>query len=192
MSFEAVLDLISSRYSVFPNSYSGESLPDSVIFSALEAAHCAPTHGKTQPWRFFVFAGDGREKFARLQANHYKSQTPVEQFSEAKHQKLLQNPLKASHIIGIAMQRTEGKIPEVEEVLAVACAVQNLALSLHAYGAVGYWSTGGFTYWEEAKEWFGLSENSKILGFFYVGLPREPLKPTWERGSVAEKVTWIN
>lgn len=50
------------------------------------------------------------------------------------------------------MKRTTNKnIPEVEDIEAVACAVQNMYLSVTAYGLGGYWTTGGVTYKEEAK-----------------------------------------
>ncbi len=191
MNFPEFFEVLTSRYSVFPASYTGESLPDELIEQILQAAHSAPTHGKTQPWRFFVFAREGRKKFAQMQAEYYQSHTPAEQFSQAKYQKLLKNPLKASHIIAIGMEPQGDKIPEIEEILAVACAVQNMALCVHAYGAGGYWSSGGFTYEPQAPLWFGMTEKSKILGFFYIGVPKESLKPTWDRGLVADKVSWI-
>lgn len=71
---------------------------------------------------------------------------------QGTYEKLQQTPLLASHIIAIGMKRTStGKIPEIEDVEAVACAVQNIYLSVSAYGLGGYWTTGGVTYKEEAK-----------------------------------------
>ena len=41
---------------------------------------------------------------------------------------------QCSHIIAIDTARSDAGRPEMEEVEAVACAVQNLALSAHTYG----------------------------------------------------------
>jgi nitroreductase len=103
----------------------------------------------------------------------------------------LQNPLKASHIIAIGMKRTTTKnIPEIEDIEAVACAVQNIYLSVAAYGLGGYWTTGGITYNEKAKSFFGLGEQDRLLGFFYIGHVALPSTGA-TRLPVEQKVFWI-
>ena len=101
------------------------------------------------------------------------------------------NPLLASHIISIGMKRTLTKrIPEIEDIEAVACAVQNIYLSVSAYGLGGYWTTGGVTYLEEAKSFFGLHEQDRLLGFFYIGHVATP-SGIAKRSPLQEKITWI-
>lgn len=53
-----VSELIAKRRSIFPRDFSGEEVPREVIQQLLEAANWAPTHKKTQPWRFVVLGGD--------------------------------------------------------------------------------------------------------------------------------------
>ena len=97
----------------------------------------------------------------------------------------------ASHIISIGMKRTTTKqIPEIEDIEAVACAVQNIYLSVAAYGIGGYWTTGGITYLERAKYHFGLDERDKLLGFFYIGQVAIP-SPGGKRKPLEESVEWI-
>ncbi|MBX2842291.1 MAG: nitroreductase [Flammeovirgaceae bacterium] len=188
---EEINRLIKSRRSVFVDQFSEQKIDKSIIQQLLENANWAPSHGKTEPWRFFIFTGEGLQKFADFQAGLYKKITPPESYSEAKFTKLKTKPLKASHIIAIAMARQESeKIPEIEEIEAVACAVQNIYLTATAYGVGGYWGSGGVTYWEEAKEFFGLGAKDKLLGFFYLGYPKD--KPgEGKRGDISEKVEWI-
>ncbi len=188
---EEINTLIRNRRSVFPKQYTGQTVEKAVIEQMLENANWAPTHGKTEPWRFFVFSGEGLKTFAHFQSELYKEITPEEDFKQATYEKLQNNPLKASHIIGIAMKRQPSeKIPEIEEVEAVACAVQNMYLTATAYGVGGYWASGGITYKEEAKEFFGLGPKDKLLGFFYVGIPAET-PAEGKRGNIAEKTTWV-
>jgi len=183
--------LIRSRRSVFVDQFiPGKQIPDSTIRQLLENANWAPNHKHTEPWRFTVFSGTGLKKFADFQADSYKK-TSGEKFKEDKWKKLQQTPLNCSHIIALGMMRTpEANIPEMEELAAVACAVQNIYLSTTAYGIGGYWSTGGVTFVEDAKSFFGLGEKDKLMGFFYLGCIQTPSVKS-RRGPVEEKTTWV-
>ncbi len=89
------------------------------------------------------------------------------------------------------MKRTTTKrIPEIEDIEAVACAVQNIYLSVAAYGLGGYWTSGGITYLEEATYLFGLGGENKFLGFFYIGPVAIP-SPSAKRRPLKEKVIWV-
>src|SRR5215212_4558714 len=183
--------LVRNRRSVFPKQFEeGKPVPDEIVHRILENAIWAPTHGMTEPWYFIVFTGKGLEKLAQFQSELYKSSAD-EKFKEDKYQNLRQNPLKASHVIALCMKRDPNKkIPEVEEIAAVSAAVQNIYLSVTAYGLGGYWTTGGITYNEKAKPFFGLGEEDKLLGFFYVGHVAVP-SPPGKRKPLEEKMVWI-
>jgi nitroreductase len=181
--------LFKTRRSVFPDQFiGGKKIPDEIVMQLLENANWAPTHKRTEPWRFMIFTGEGLKKFAEYQAALYKKNAG-EKFKQVKYEKLLSTPLLCSHIIAIGMKRS-GLIPEIEEVEAVACAVENLFLSMTAYGLGGYWSTGGVTYMDEAKSFFELNENDKLLGFFYLGHIQTPSMQQM-RQPVSEKIIWV-
>jgi nitroreductase len=189
---EEINRLISQRRSIYPNMFSGETIDDAIVQQLLENANWAPTHSLTEPWRFRVFSGSGLQKLADFQSALYKEKTEARgDFEESKFQKLLEKPLQCSHIISIGMQRDpKEKLPEIEEVEAVACAVQNMYLTAAAYGIGCYWGSGGVTYWPEAKEFFGLEEKDKLLGFLYLGIPKTKW-PSGRRKPVADKVKWV-
>lgn len=184
-------ELVRKRRSVFPAQFdAGKTVDDDIIKQILINATWAPTHGQTEPWQFTVFSGKGLSSFAHFQSELYKT-TAGENFNEGKYTKLQQQPLMASHIISLGMKRnTTKKIPELEEIEAVACAVQNIYLSVTAYGLGGYWTTGGITYVEEAKSFFGLNEADRLLGFFYIGQVAIPSTGTG-RKPLIEKVSWV-
>jgi nitroreductase len=185
-------ELIKQRRSSFPAQYdAGKHVDDGIIRQLLENANWAPSHKLTEPWRFTVFSGDGLKTFAGLQAAVYKNAAGAN-FNGDKYQKLLATPLLCSHIISIGMKRhAEKNIPETEEIAAVACAVQNMYLSAAAYHIGCYWTTGGVTYNEAAKPFFGLEPADKLMGFFYVGVIAIP-SPPGTRQPIAEKVTWVS
>jgi nitroreductase len=112
-------------------------------------------------------------------------------FDKAKYEKLKVKPKLASHVISIGMKRDKlERLPEVEEIEAVACAVQNMYLTATALGVGCYWGSGGITYFEEAKPFFDLEEKDRLLGFMFLGIPKSELH-TGRRGPISEKVRWI-
>ncbi|HQY10955.1 MAG TPA: nitroreductase [Ferruginibacter sp.] len=191
MSPESLNELIRSRRSVFPDQFEqGKKVGDEIIKQVLINATWAPNHGQEEPWHFTVFSGDGLQALADHQSSLYREEAG-DSFNEKKYIKLQQQPLKASHIIAIGMKRsTKKNIPEIEDIEAVACAVQNIYLSVSAYGLGGYWTTGGITYLENAKPFFGLAENDKLLGFFYIGHVAVPSAPG-KRKPIEEKTNWV-
>ncbi|MBX0289923.1 nitroreductase [Hymenobacter sp. HSC-4F20] len=185
-----VTQLIRGRRSMQPVLFEpGRPVPDELVRELLENATWAPTHKRTEPWHFVVFAGAGRQKLADFQAELYRA-TAGEKFQPAKLEKMMNNPLLSSHIIAIGLKRNP-EVPEVEEVAAVACAVQNLHLSAVAHGLAGFWSSGGVTYQPEAKPFFGLGPNDLLLGFFFLGYPKPGATAHSTRKPLDEKVTWV-
>jgi nitroreductase len=183
--------LVRSRRSIFPDQLdAGRRVDDDIVREILTNATWAPNHGQTEPWQFTVFTKEGLKILADFQSALYKAEAGST-FKEASYIKLQQNPLKASHIIAIGMKRTTTKnIPEVEDIAAVACAVENMYLSLAAYGLGGYWTTGGVTYIEKARPFFGLGEQDRLLGFFYIGHIAIPPAGA-KRRPLEEKVKWV-
>jgi nitroreductase len=139
-----------------------------------------------------IFKGAGLVKLAKFQAELYKKITTADStYKEERYQNLLTKPMLSSHIIAVGMKRDPKKsVPEIEEIGAVYCAVQNMYLTATAYGVGGYLSTGGITYFEEAKSFFGLEADDRLLGFFHVGVPKMAM-PEGKRKPIEDKVKWI-
>lgn len=184
--------LVKSRRSVFPKDYTGEKVDDAIVRQMLENANWAPTHKFTEPWRFIIYSGEGRKKLADLQAAVYKQKTERDgTYKEERYQNLLKKPFESSHIILVYMKRDINKsIPEVEEIGATFCAVQNMYLTATAYGVGCYLSTGGVTFFEESNAAFGLAAEDKILGFLHVGVPTHTNQVS-RRNPIEGKITWI-
>lgn len=192
MYIDTVNTVIAARRSVFPQDYSGERVDDAIVHQILENANWAPTHKFTEPWRFIVYTGDGIKQLAELQASYYKRYTTADgSFKEERYNNLLTKPLLSSHIIAVGMHRDpKHSVPEVEELGAVFCAIQNMYLTAAAYSVGAYLSTGGITYFEGANELFGWSAEDKLVGFFHLGMPARPLLQG-RRKPIEEKVKWI-
>lgn len=188
-----ITEVIRSRRSIKPFDMDASRAVDrTLILELLENANHAPTHGLTEPWRFHLFTGDSRRTLAETMARLYRETTPEAEFREDKVRKMSENPLLAGAVIALGMARRGGaKIPELEEIEAVACAVQNLALSVTASGLAGYWSSPPLVYTRQFADWLGLGPEDRCLGLFYLGWPKEGFTmPKASRKPVAEKITW--
>lgn len=165
-------ELIRSRRTIYPEQFSERKVHREQLEVILNNALWAPTHGNTQPWRFQVFIEGGREKLSDFLSQTYLDITPSDKQNDIKLAKLRTRPLNASAVIAVWMERQkEGKIKEIEEIEAVACAIQNMHLTCTAYGLGGFWSTPAVIYHEKMNEFLGIGDLDKCLGLFYIGYP---------------------
>ena len=189
---EQTNELIRKRRSIFPKTYTDEPIPRAILEDVLENANWAPTHKFTEPWRFKVFQGQtALNRLGEFLATTYKETTSEDRFSEMKYKKTLNKPAKCAAVIAICMHRDEEeRIPEIEEVCAVSCAVQNMWLSAASYNIGAYWSSPKMVFSDKMKAFLGLGEKDKCLGLFYMGYHNMPELPG-KRGSMSDKVEWI-
>jgi nitroreductase len=186
--------LIRRRRTIKPKDMSEKPIENEHLAAILENGNWAPTHGMTQPWRFFVFTGDGRQRLADYLQSLYQKITPEDKVQPAKLEKLATQPLLAPVVVAIGMVRQKSeKIPEIEEIEAVACAIQNMHLTASALGMAAFWSSPPLSYTDDMRKWLGLEdERDKCLGFFYLGWPADEEWPEGEREDLTDKVTWVN
>jgi nitroreductase len=190
----ALSDIIRHRRSIKPVDMDPARTVDRVLLTELlENANWAPTHGLTEPWRFRVCQGAARQELSETMQRIYKETTPAGEFREDKLRKMSENPLRAPVVIVLWMARRGGaKIPELEEIEATACAMQNLHLSASAAGLAGYWSTPPLVYTPQFARWLSILPEDRCLGLFYLGWPKEGLQwPESLRHPMAEKIQWL-
>ncbi len=106
--------------------------------------------------------------------------------SRGEREKALRAPL----LIVVSAKVVRGhKVPEVEQLLAVGAATQNLVLAAHAQGLGAMWRTGAAAYDPMVKQALGIDPDDGIVGFVYVGtpamLPRQPVSTNYD-GLAAE------
>jgi nitroreductase len=165
-----------------------------LIEQMLEAANWAPSHGDTEPWRFTVFSGEGREALAELfDAAHQADQVgnPAARPHEGARKRAFAAPVWIS--IGMSPARKEDGslvMSEDEEIMAVACAVQNLHLMASALGLAGMWHSKGISIHPVVARGLGLEPPARLLGFFMCGWPATDWL-TSERRPLSEKVRWV-
>jgi nitroreductase len=190
MTLDQLSTLIQRRRAVFPKFYvPGKPIERALIEQLLENANWAPTHKRTEPWRFQVFhSEESRKQLSAYLSDFYQKNTPAEQFSEEKMVAAGANPLKAGAVIAIILHPDPAaNLPEFEEIASVAMAVQNIWLSCAAAGLGCFWASPKAAL--VADEFLQLKEGERCLGFIYLAWHEMPDVPG-QRGSAADKVVW--
>ena len=185
-----IFELLQNRRSVFPAQYSSnQPIEKSVMLKILEAANWAPTHRKTEPWRFKVVEGESKMKLADFVVEEMQKQKP--DLSSFKKKKTIQKFEASSAVIVICMQRDlKESVPEWEEVSATAMAVQNIWLACTEEKIGAYWSSPKII--SEFHNFFNFNEGEKCLGLFYMGRYDEELTSGQRQTSISEKTEWFD
>jgi len=185
---EVLQSIIKRRRSVFPVSFTPEEISVEAIETILESANYAPTHKLTQPWRFSVFRQGGKKRLGQELARTYKEHTPAELFLQKKYDSFGVKFEQSSCVIVLKAQLHPELLPEWEEVAALACAVQNMALTAEALNIGAYWSSPGPV--ANMGEFLDLQDNEKVYGVFYMGYHNAAAAEA-KRTPMAQKVKWI-
>jgi len=186
--FATISHIIKTRRSIKPVMMNGKRIPDYQVHSLLELADWAPTHGFTEPWRFTVYSNP--PEFCSQHAELYKQNTSAADFAEAVYNNLSHQGDKVSHIILVSVKRGGlPKIPVIEEIEAVACAIQNILLGATALNIASYWGTGGMILKPAMKDFLCLGEEDHVAGAVYLGYTDE--LPTGSRTvQLEKKIKW--
>ena len=179
------LQALTSRTSA--TGLTGPGPDEAALQSILKAATRAADHGRLKPWRFIIIRETQREAFGQVLADSLKRRRPDADEGMLKAE--AGKPMRAPMIIVVAAHLEQGgKIPEIEQVLAVGAAAQNMMIAAYAMGLGAMWRTGDSAYDPYVKEKLGLSPKDSIVGYIYLGTPARavPTPPDTDLASVAQ------
>ncbi len=169
-----VLTAINSRASAIRLTEPGPN-PEQ-LKTILTAATHAPDHGRLSPWRFVVLDGPDREILGKAMVDMRLRQAPETPAADAEREGL--KAMRAPTIVVVAARTTApSKVPEIERIVAVGAATQNMFLAAHALGLGAMWKTGDAAYDEKVKATLGLDPSDKVVAFLYLGTPASPGTP---------------
>ena len=146
------------------------------IEELLDAAHWAPNHHLTHPWRFHIFTGEGRERLveARQNAVRWAAQKKGEEASEENLEFARAKCYSAPAIVIVSTQNSEDKIKDQEDYAACWCAIENLLVAATARGLGSYPSTGEWINENFVGPVLGLTENERPVACIFLGFSEQP------------------
>lgn len=173
---------------------SDKPIPTELIEQIIESGTYAPNHHRTEPWRFFVLTGEGRNKLGDVFANILKARqdNPTTDDNIKKVERIQNNPLRSPVIIAVGVEPSDNNnVIAQEEHAAVHSAVQNMLLTAHALGLGAVWRTGAICYDKKVSNFFQLSERGEMVAFIYLGYAEMEPAP-YNRTDGKALTTWID
>jgi nitroreductase len=160
------IDLLLSRDSALKLEAPGPS--EAEMEQLLQSAVRAPDHGRLRPWRFVVIPTEQRARFGEVMAESMRRRMPDTAADMLQRER--DKAMRAPVIVAVAAHLNKGhRIPEIEQLSAVAAAAQNLMLAAPAQGYGAMWKTGDAAYDPWVREQLGLAPDDEIIGFMYIG-----------------------
>jgi len=167
------LDVLLSRRSCPARAMTEPGPSKSQLADILRAGSRVPDHGKLSPWRFIVFEGEGRGRFADILVNTLLQEGATPSHSDEWRARVTAAPV----IIGVVSSARELiKIPVWEQEMSAGAVCQNILIAAHALGFVGNWLTEWYAYHPVVKQKIGLQAGERMAGFIYVGTPQQELE----------------
>ncbi len=192
IAFGTLAQIIAGRRTTKAAAMNGQKIADETIDQLLHLADWAPTHGRTEPWRFFVYTGTALQAFCEQHAQLYWDNTPEESRNPTTFDNLKHMGDKASHLVIAVMQRgANPKIPVLEEIAATSAAIQNVLLGATALDIATIWNTGGMALKPAMKAQLQLQEEDQVMGFIYMGYTDEQVKEGKRNIPAADKIKWM-
>jgi nitroreductase len=161
--------------------YSTEPIPDGCIDRALECAVRAPNHKLTNPWRFYRVGPQTREKIVSLgiEIKAEKAARQGRELTETYIDELRAKLGNSPGLLIVSQVLDEDDFRRKEDYASVACAIQNICLSLWSEGVGSKWATGGVTRHAKTYEIAGVDPGvEKIVGFVWIGHSSQELIET--------------
>ncbi|HEX3602470.1 MAG TPA: nitroreductase [Steroidobacteraceae bacterium] len=162
-----LFDAIASRSTA--KALTGPGPTPQQVARLVEAAGRAPDHGRLKPWRFIAVDGALREPFANAVAQARRDQIAgfTEEQMELEREKMRRSP--SILIAGCVVRKDVPKVPEIEQVIAVGAAVENLLLAAADLGFGVMWKTGPAAYNARVKAAVGLAADDHIVAILHLG-----------------------
>jgi nitroreductase len=167
---ETACALIASRQNVSPKRLVEPGPNPAQLERLFLAAAAAPDHGQLLPWRFVIVPPDKRgmlaEVFALALIDRDPGATVVQ--IEAAREKAHRSPLLMLAVTRLVSE-DEPEIPNLERMVSLGCAVQNLLLASHAMGFGAGLTSGQAMVSPRMRELFRLRDDETAVCFVNIG-----------------------
>lgn len=158
------------------------------IIDLLNVAKWAPNHKLTEPWRFQLYTGEGKDVFAQAYLDSQpKVDGEVSEKAKRKAQYYKDIPIQ----LVIIMPEDPRQRRWDEDYGAVSAFIQNFQLAAWERGIGMIWRTNDWVYNPVFREAIGVKPGEKIIGTMMIGYPKQVPKAK-ERTDIRELVTIID
>ena len=185
-----IAQLIRERRSV--HVFEETPVPAELILSLLETAVWVPNHRLTQPWRFVLFQGEGRERLAQaarvLNEGWQWDESKKAETGLKYYRKIMSVP---TFLMVILMEDAHPMVRE-EDYAAASCLIHNFSLLAWEKGIGMVWETYPLLHETLFREAAGVRPGERIVGSLHVGYPAklpkaQPRIPAADRFTIVDR-----
>ncbi len=126
-----------------------------------------PDHGKLNPWRLVLFAGEDRAHIGDKLKEMAKARNPGMDETDLERERMrFQPPLT----IGVlSAPKPHPTVPEFEQLLSAGNVALNLVNAAFAMGFAANWVTRWYAFDKDAARFLGARERERFVAFVQIG-----------------------
>lgn|GEM_PF-200708 len=145
--------------------FNGKPLDKRTVLELLEAASWAPFHSREEPWRFILFCGDGRKKFAEAMVATLNKETKAEwgEWFEDQFCRLI-----PAHLLVVIPADPRQKVWE-DAFAAASALIQNFQLLAWERRIGVVWKTNEYNWDPRFHRAVGVKPEERIVGTLHIG-----------------------
>lgn len=164
--------------------FNGQPLEREVIHGILRDAVWAPFHGRKEPWRFILFTGNARKRFAQAVIGTYSSEL-AERWSDWAFRQYCE--LMQAHLLVVIEADPRQKYWE-DAFGAASALIQNIQLLAWERQVGVVWKTNEWNWDPSFHQQVGVKPHERIVGTLHLGYFDKTPKPK-RRTPVEELLT---
>ncbi|PPR78284.1 MAG: putative NAD(P)H nitroreductase YdjA [Alphaproteobacteria bacterium MarineAlpha2_Bin1] len=174
---EIIMSFLLNRRSVLAAKLNEPGPSKKQLDDIITAGIRVPDHGRCSPWRVQVVSKEGQRKLGKLLSEIVEKNDEFEKKEQIDYWYNRPQSAPCLLIITLSPNRDNlSKIPIIEQELSCGAFCQNILNASHALGFSAQWLTEWPAYNSEVKKFLGYNEDTKILGFIYIGTSLEAPK----------------
>lgn len=172
-----MLQVIAARHNISGKRLTWPGPSPEQIDQLFIAASAAPDHGKKTPWRFIVIPADKRDLLGEVFATALQDRDPMVSADEL--QVARDKAQRAALLIAVIarLSPTEAHIYELERMVSVGAAVQNILLAATSMGFGSGLASGRAMASTHMRTLFDLAEGEQAVCFINIGTVSEHKPP---------------
>ncbi|MFE8694750.1 nitroreductase [Cytobacillus sp. FJAT-53684] len=186
VGINAVEENIINRRTI--KSFKKESISPELIIELLNVAKWAPNHKLTEPWKFQLYVGEGKEKFINA---FIRSQPQVDGGISERVKKKAQYFRDIPVHLVVIMPEDPRQRRWDEDYGAVSTLIQNFQLAAWEREIGMIWRTNDWIYDPIFREEIGVAPGEKVVATLMIGYP-EHIPAARARTDIRELLTIID
>lgn len=164
--------------------FNTDPVPEGCVQRAVECALRAPNHKLSNPWRFRRAGPETRAVLTNLvfEIKRESARAKGRELKQKSIDMIQAKVANSAELLIVSQVKNDDAFRSREDYGAIACAIQNLMLSLWSEGVGSKWATGGPTRHPDSYKAAHIDpEREEIIGFIRIGHPSGELVQTPRR-----------